>query len=143
NVIQIVAGTLILLFSLLPLLWMGFLAFRVPNRVFEPIWESPTGFTFDNVIDVINSGFLKSVLNSFLAAFGASLIALILGTPAAFSLAKWKIRKKNFYSWFVMLLRMAPPIGFAITLFLFFVEVGLVDSLIGLIMAYLIITLPL
>ncbi|QUW21265.1 carbohydrate ABC transporter permease [Sporosarcina sp. Marseille-Q4063] len=143
KVLKVIALVIILLFSISPLIWMLIVAFRVPDKIFEPIWMSPTGFTLDNIVGVLKSGFPKSILNSFTAALGASSIALIIGVPAAFSLAKWKIRGKNYYSWFVLLLRMAPPIGFAIPLFLFFVNFNMIDNIFGLIVAYLIITLPL
>lgn len=134
---------LCLLFAMLPIVWATILSFRPTTHLFEPIWESPTALTFANFLSLIDSEFPKALLNSFITAGSATILALLLGVPAAFSLAKGKAQRKFFASWAVLLLRMAPPVGFVIPLFLLYLNTGFIDTWIGLIVTYMVLTLPL
>lgn len=130
-------------FTLLPIIWALILAFRPTTHLFEPIWESPTQLTLDNFDTLIGSDFPKALFNSLITAGLSTIFALILGVPAGFALAKGKSKKKFIASWALLLLRMAPPVGFVIPLFLIYVNVGLLDTWFGLIAAYMVLTLPL
>jgi len=131
-----------LVFSLLPVVWAIILAFRPESRVFEPIWESPTALTLDNFSTLLDSGFPRALFNSLVTAGTSTILALVLGVPAAFSLAKGRSQRKFLASWLVLLLRMAPPVGFMIPLFLLYVNTGLIDTWVGLIAAYMVLLLP-
>lgn len=133
---------LLLAFSLMPILWTVILSFRPQTHLFEPIWSSPTALTFDNYGSIARSNFPAALLNSFITAGCSTVLALLLGVPAAFTLSKRRASNKFFASWLLLLLRMAPPVGFVIPLFLVYVKVGLIDSYAGLIFAYTSLTLP-
>lgn len=143
NILQGTILFLLVLFCVFPLVWMAFLAFRTPDAMFEPFWKSLSSFSTDTFVDTLQSGFLHSIGNSFIAAIVSMMLAMIIGTPAAFSLAKWNIRKKYMWKWVIQLLRMAPPVGFAIPLFLAYINIGMIDTLSGLILAYITFTVPL
>lgn len=137
-------GMVLLIFIiLLPILWMAFLSLRPEKRMFDVPWALPVEITFNNYKETFSIEFLRSISNSFIAGIGASVISVLLGSMAAFSLAKGKFRKKGFFMWLILLLRMAPPIGFSIPLFIFYIKARLIDTHIGLIGAYLTFTLPL
>lgn len=138
----VVMMLLFLLFALLPILWVILLAFRPATALFEPIWESPTAFTFDNFRAIARSDFPKALLNSFITAGCSTVLAMLVGVPGAFSLSKRRATNKFFASWLILLLRMAPPVGFVIPLFLVYINVGLIDTYGGLIFAYTSLTLP-
>lgn len=133
---------LLLGFALLPILWTLLLSFRPTTHLFEPIWDSPGALTFDNYRSIARSNFPSALLNSFITAGSSTLIALLLGVPGAFALSKRRASNKFFASWLLLLLRMAPPVGFVIPLFLIYVQAGLIDSYLGLIFAYTSLTLP-
>ncbi|TKA98294.1 carbohydrate ABC transporter permease [Cereibacter changlensis] len=133
---------LLLGFALLPILWTLLLSFRPTTHLFEPIWDSPRALTFDNYRSIARSNFPSALLNSFITAGSSTLIALLLGVPGAFALSKRRASNKFFASWLLLLLRMAPPVGFVIPLFLIYVQAGLIDSYLGLIFAYTSLTLP-
>ncbi|MDB6454168.1 carbohydrate ABC transporter permease [Falsirhodobacter sp. 20TX0035] len=132
----------LLAFSLLPILWTLILALRPATHLFEPIWSSPTALTLDNIASIARSDFPRALLNSFITAGASTLLALLLGVPGAFALSKRRFSGKFMASWLLLLLRMAPPVGFVIPLFLFYVQAGLIDTHIGLIFAYTSLTLP-
>ena len=130
-------------FALLPIIWSLILAFRPTTHLFRPIWESPTALTLENFDTLLGSDFPLALFNSFITAGTSTGLALILGIPAGFALAKGRSQKKFIASWALLLLRMAPPVGFVIPLFLIYLNVGLLDTWVGLIAAYMVLTLPL
>ncbi len=133
----------LLAFAAIPTIWVLILAFRAPIAIFEPIWESPTLLTLDNFLKITRSDFPGALLNSFITAGVSTILAMIVGVPAGFALAKSNLAGKFVASWVLLLLRMAPPVGFAIPLFLFYVNAGLIDTYTGLVFAYMTLTLPL
>ncbi|MEQ3626254.1 MAG: carbohydrate ABC transporter permease [Celeribacter sp.] len=133
----------LLAFAAVPTLWTLLLAFRSPDAVFEPIWESPFKLTFDNFYNITRSDFPKALMNSFITAGLSTIFAMLIGVPAGFALAKSRVSGKFVASWVLLLLRMAPPVGFVIPLFLFYVNAGLIDTYAGLVFAYMTLTLPL
>ena len=135
--------SVLLFFAALPTVWVLIMSFREQSVMFEPFWESPLAMTLDNYIGITRSDFPKALLNSFICAGSATLLAMIVGVPAGFALAKSRLSGKFYASWLLLLLRMAPPVGFVIPLFLLYVNAGLIDSYFGLIMAYMTLTLPL
>ena len=141
------AGTVVMLillfFAALPTVWVLILSFREQSAMFEPFWESPMAMTLDNFFTITRSDFPKALLNSFITAGASTVLAMIVGVPAGFALAKSRMTKKFVASWMLLMLRMAPPVGFVIPLFLIYANSGLIDTYIGLIFAYMTLTLPL
>ncbi|MEO9819535.1 MAG: carbohydrate ABC transporter permease [Paracoccaceae bacterium] len=130
-------------FTLLPIVWAIILSFRPASHLFEPIWNSPTVLTWDNFGTLARSDFPFALLNSLVTAGGATILAMLIGVPAGFALAKGRSHRKFIASWMLLLLRMAPPVGFVIPLFLLYLNIGLIDTWFGLIAAYMVLTLPL
>lgn len=130
-------------FAALPTLWVLVLSIRDQSAIFEPIWESPLAITLDNFFSISRSDFPRALMNSFITAGCSTALAMLVGVPAGFALAKSRVSGKFVASWILLLLRMAPPVGFVIPLFLLYVNAGLIDTYTGLIVAYMTLTLPL
>lgn len=133
----------LLIFAAIPTVWVLILSLRTPIAIFEPIWESPLELTLDNFFKITRSDFPSALLNSFITAGLSTALAMLVGVPAGFALAKARLSGKFIASWVLLLLRMAPPIGFVIPLFLLYVNAGLIDTYVGLVFAYMTLTLPL
>ncbi len=133
----------LLIFAAVPTVWVLILSLRTPIAIFEPIWESPLALTLDNFFKITRSDFPSALLNSFITAGLSTALAMLVGVPAGFALAKARLSGKFIASWMLLLLRMAPPIGFVIPLFLLYVNAGLIDTYTGLVFAYMTLTLPL
>lgn len=134
---------ILLAFAAIPTVWVLILSFRAPTAIFEPIWESPLALTLENFFAISRSNFPSALLNSFITAGLSTAFAMIVGVPAGFALAKSRVSGKFIASWILLLLRMAPPVGFVIPLFLLYVNAGLIDTYTGLVFAYMTLTLPL
>lgn len=133
----------LLTFAAIPTIWVLILSLRTPIAIFEPIWESPLALTLENFFKITRSDFPSALLNSFITAGLSTALAMLVGVPAGFALAKARLSGKFIASWVLLLLRMAPPIGFVIPLFLLYVNAGLIDTYAGLVFAYMTLTLPL
>lgn len=135
--------SVLLFFAALPTAWVLILSLRAPIAIFEPIWESPFALTLDNFRAITRSDFPRALFNSTLTAGISTALAMILGVPAGFALAKARLSSKFIASWALLMLRMAPPVGFVIPLFLIYANAGLIDTYAGLVFAYMTLTLPL
>jgi multiple sugar transport system permease protein len=78
-----------------------------------------------------------------LSASFSTLLALLLGIPAAYALSRWAERGKHALSFAILVTRMAPPIAFTIPFFLFYRWIGLLDTVTGLVLIYTSFNLPL
>src|SRR5689334_15677271 len=103
---------LAMLFVLFPIVWLVQMSFR-PNEdilgyrlLFVP--------TFRHYAALFESQFLRSFLNSVLSSGTSTLIALIVGTPAAYVLARWQFRARRHVAMWILATRMAPQIAFTI-----------------------------
>ncbi|MCY4196242.1 MAG: carbohydrate ABC transporter permease [Rhodobacteraceae bacterium] len=106
-----------------------------PAWIFEP--------TFNNYSEALfKDGVLRTLFNSLIIAICTTCLALILGIPAAFALARFEFRgKKDLWFWFITN-RMVSPIVLALPFFLIAKNLGLLDRHITLILIYLTFNLP-
>ena len=133
-----------ILWILFPLYWLittsikpRLLAFQMP-----PVWIFKP--TLENYIHVLQQGnFLDYFINSILLATGISIVTIFFATPAAYGLSRFQFKGKEILSTWILVVRMAPPIAFALAFYLWFKYLGLLNTFIGLIIAYQIVTLPL
>ena len=130
----------ILVFFLAPFLWMLLNSFKTPievirlppRLVFEP--------TIDNYANVFASqSFGRYLVNSIIVGSGSVLIGLLLGLPAAYSIAKWDQRG---FSTAILLARIVPGITFLVPLFILFRQLHLVDTYASLILTHALVGLP-
>ena len=135
-------GTIIvlLLFFLMPLLWMLLNSFKTPIEIVKippSLSFEPTLRNYENVFGQQN--FLKYMWNSLVVAGGSVLVGLVIGLPAAFSIARYKQHK---LAVFILLSRIVPGITFLLPLFIMFRRFGMIDSYAGLILSHLLVGLP-
>jgi ABC-type glycerol-3-phosphate transport system permease component len=110
----------------------------------HPLALWPSAPTFEHLTAVWESGMAQSVLNSVWVALGATLLALALAFPAAYALARlaFPARLDLLFLMLVLALKLMPPITVAVPLFSLAKWLHLLDSLIGLILAYQLYALP-
>lgn len=96
--------------------------------------------TLDNYVAVLQqTDFLQFALNSMLVGLGSVAIALILGLPAAYAIARYRAPKLALV---ILSSRITPGITFLIPLFIIFSGLDWIDTYQALIIAHLLITLP-
>jgi multiple sugar transport system permease protein len=111
--------------------------FGIPWVNFDP--------TLDNWIDQLATAESKRALtNSTVIAVGASLLALLLGTPAAYALARFRFQRipnRDITVWFLSQ-RVLPPVATVIPFYLVMRAIGLLDTHIALVLINATFVLP-
>jgi multiple sugar transport system permease protein len=105
---------------------------------------NPLNMTLENYRLVLDSsrGLFSGLVNSFIVAIFTSAIALILGSMAAYALARLNMPGSNKILMAILATQMFPGIVIAIPLFLVMSRLKLVDTYFGLIVVYLSFILP-
>lgn len=122
---------------LFPVLWVGSFMFRPDAAMFARPTEwlfEPTMVHFQYVIE---NGFIGYLGTSFALASISTLLVVLLGTPAAYAFARFNLRFRDDLFLFVLATRMAPPICMVIPFYMIFSKIGLIDTYVGLTLAYL------
>jgi len=134
-----IAVTLVFLF---PVYWLFMISFKTPDEIFHvpPLWV-PGKIQFGNYWVLFRDGDVIAIWNSLVAATLSSVIAMILGTFCAYSLARFGTGGKNLAMWIISQ-RMIPPIAVVFPIFLVYVYFGMVDTFAGLILLYTAFNLP-
>ena len=88
------------------------------------------------------SNLLPAIANSFIVATAVVILNLLVGTPAAYALAKIRFRGRQASIYAILATRVIPDIALVVPFFLFIRNLGLLDSLWSLIITYLAVTVP-
>ena len=83
------------------------------------------------------------IKNSIIVTGLSTLIALLIGVPAAYAFSRLRFRGREQWSTTILSFRFMPPVAVAIPIFLMMREIGLEDSFTGLILPYVAFSLPL
>ena len=86
--------------------------------------------------------FGKYMLNSSIVSIGTVMITLLLGIPAAYAVARLNFFGKHFLSTSILIIYMFPAIVLVIPLYTVFSQLGLRNSVFGLLIIYTATTLP-
>ena len=131
---------LVAAFLLTPFLWMVLNAFKTPLQVIKlppDLIFQPTLRNFENVFGTQN--FMRYIMNSMIIGAGCTLVGLLIGLPAAYSIARFR---QNRLAIGILMARMVPGITFLVPLFIVFRQLGLVDTYTSLILAHMLVGLP-
>lgn len=122
-------------------LWMLSLALKteIENIAYPPIFIPRTP-TLDNFVEVFRaSPFARYTLNSIIVTGCATILALVVGVPAGYGIAKAKATKLAVT---VLISRITPGLSYLIPLFIMFQWLGLTGTLVPLVITHLVITVP-
>ncbi len=120
--------------------WMIMAAFKtqIQNTAIPPLFLfEPTLENFDTVFR--RNPMLQFLLNSIIVGTAATLLALILGLPAAYSIARFKQQR---LATAILIARIMPGVSYLVPWFILFSNLKMIGSYAALILAHLLITLP-
>ncbi|MGW0905574.1 carbohydrate ABC transporter permease [Streptomyces sp. NPDC002853] len=141
---QYVALAAYLVFLAFPFLWLISTAFKPARELgsLNPTWipENPTLENFRQAFD--EQPLLQAAGNSLIAALSASLIAVVIATPMAYVMARHRNRVSKAATGWVVISQAFPFVLIIIPLFLILKNLHLINSLVGLIMVYVVWSLP-
>ena len=122
-------------------LWMLSLSLKneLDNTAYPPVFI-PDPPVLDNFAAVFErNDFLRYALNSVIVSFSATGLAILLGVPAGYGIAKMRATKAAVV---ILLARITPGLSYLIPLFLLFQWLELTGTLVPIVITHLVITVP-
>ncbi|WP_368344130.1 carbohydrate ABC transporter permease [Pelagovum sp. HNIBRBA483] len=127
-----------------PILWIFVLslkteadAIKTPLTVLSSIW------TLENYgIVQERSDYMRFLTNSIILAGGSTLLGILVAVPAAWSMAFVPSRRTKDILLWMLSTKMLPAVGVLYPIYLLFIQLGLLDSRLGLTIVLMLINLP-
>lgn len=144
KIIVFVVIAIALIWTMVPLAWIILSSFKFEADQFSipPKWV-PEKLTFKNYITFFeNSEFVKSFINSILTTLFSTIIALLLGIPAAYALARFDWKHANTIAFVVLLARMTPPIVMVLPFFMIARYLNISDTYLPIVIALSFLSVP-
>ena len=142
--------TLLLIFTVLPMLWMILTSIKSQFAVMQypPQWwpAEPTLQNYVKLLDVSNRvgrEFLLYFWNSLYVSTATTILGVAVAVPAAYAFSRFRFPGRTFLFFAVLLRNMFPAVVFLMPLFLLMRWMGLVGTHAALILTYLTFGLPL
>ncbi len=137
------ADLLILLYALVPVLWIASLSLKTPRTVGDGSFL-PREWTLANYHAIFqNDDFLRGLANSIGIGLISTLVAVAIGTTAAYAVARLDFPGRSAVLGVSLLIAMFPQISLVTPLFQIERALGLFDTWPGLILPYITFALPL
>ena len=131
-------------FFLFPIFWIVATAFKQPGDYFQfpPVWfpKDPTLVHFKTV-QTMGAGGYTALKNSLIINTASTLLSMVLGSMAAYAMARFKTGGRHFSFWIISQ-RMLPPIAIIFPLFLLMRTLHWIDTYRSMILVYTAYNLP-
>lgn len=132
---------LLLAFSLFPFLWAVLASLRPEEELFDAASFRLTAEHYAALF--AERDFLVPIRNSLVVAGTTTLFCVIVGSLAAYALARLEMKGKSAILGLILSVSMFPQIAIVSPLFLLLRSLGLIDTYPGLILPYLTFAMPL
>ena len=140
-------GVAVLLFiALFPIYWLLAMGIRETDEMRGAIPLFPQSFTTEHFKQLFTSkGFGTAIVNSLQTTFGSLVISLVVGVACAYILARHRFRygMKRPLTYWVLLVRVLPPVAFTIPLYIMFNRIGILNTKLPVMLACVLINVPL
>jgi multiple sugar transport system permease protein len=136
-----VALVLVVLALVAPLLWMVAASFKTNVDIYDTgkaFAFSPTLDNYSNVLQQAN--YVQFIGNSLWVAFAATVLSLILGVPAAYSMSRFNMKKSALV---VLMARVIPGVSLLVPWYYVFSNLQMVGGFTVLILSHMFVSLPL
>ncbi|OXM68115.1 MULTISPECIES: carbohydrate ABC transporter permease [Amycolatopsis] len=133
----------VVVYALVPVLWILSLSLKTKDTIDDGKFI-PRSWTLENYADIFQTlDFVRALINSIGISIIATLIAVILGTMAAYAIARLDFPGKQLLVGVSLLIAMFPQVSLVSPLFNIERTLGLFDTWPGLILPYITFALPL
>ena len=140
-----VARGLLVVACLFPLYWILNVALSSPEALYKkPLDYFPNPAVSENFGAVFEvNQFPRNIANSLIVASLTTLLTLALGAPAAYALARLKVRRRNLIMALFLGIAIFPAIGMIGPLYIGMARLGLINRYPALVLPYTLLSLPL
>jgi multiple sugar transport system permease protein len=138
-----VGNAIVIIVAIIPVLWIASLSFKDPSTITDGTFL-PRKWTLQNYRGIFDTAlFTRALLNSVGIALIATALAVVIGSMAAYAVARLRFPGKTLLVGAALLIAVFPPISLVSPLFNLWRQLGLFDTWPGLIIPYLTFSLPL
>jgi arabinogalactan oligomer/maltooligosaccharide transport system permease protein len=127
--------------TLLPLVWILDIALSPGNALGGSLGGPMTGEHFSKIMG--SDSFWTWMRNSLIVSLGTTLLGLVVAIPAGYAFSRYKFTGRDVSMFAFLLVQMFPGIIILVPYFLVMKTLGLLNSHLGLILAYCVTALPL
>jgi multiple sugar transport system permease protein len=133
-----------LIFLGFPFLWMFSISLKSPYELLQLNPSLiPDGFYWQNYIDIIEKrGLINSAKNSFIIALLTAALTTVFTVPAAYAIARLRKVFSGIATGWILVSQVFPVSLIIIPLFMAVRRIGLLDTIWGLVLVYLVASLP-
>ncbi len=131
--------------TLFPIYWMLSLSVRVDQELISSLSLIPKSFTLEHFASLFEkNNFSVAVANSLQVTVISLIFSLMFGLACAYILARARFRYKlkGAMLFWVLLVRIIPPIAFALPLYIMMNNFGILNTKIPLILSHILINIP-
>lgn len=141
----------LVLVTTLPFYYMVLLSFRpIESLLLDPgaLFMSLDQITFDTYAKVLKpteeggNGFVQLLWNSLLVSLATVIVGLVVSISGAYAVSRLAFKGRKQISAFFYAIYLSPPLVMAIPLFVIFSRLGIRQSLLGLMLVYIALTIP-
>lgn len=127
-----------------PIFWILVLSFKTEgDAIRTPIEVLTSAWTLESYSIVQGrSDYLKHFTNSVIIALGSTVLGIIIGVPAAWSMAFVPSKRTRGILMWMLSTKMLPAVGVLYPIYLIFIELGILDSRTGLVVILMLMNLP-
>src|SRR5690554_971520 len=130
---------LVVIWSIFPIYYIIMSSLNVPRDIFSwPPSMLPKSFTLQNYIDVFHNWplFPRTLLNSLMITGATTIITVLISILSGFACSRFNNKLIKGSAFFIIAIRMFPPIIISIPLYPIFNQIGLSDSIMIVILLY-------
>ena len=145
RILKIVLIAFLLVWTLFPIYWMLSLSIRSGSELTGALSLFPHSFSLEHFQDLFeNKNFGTSIKNSLIVTLVSLSLSLVFGLACAYILARarFKFKLKGPMLFWALLLRVLPPIAFALPLYIMMNDIGILATKIPLILSHMLINIP-
>ena len=141
KIFRVVALVFIVIGLLAPLLWMVSASFKTNVDIYDSskaVVFTPTGENYSKVLAQAN--YVQFIVNGLWVAFASTVLSLLLGVPAAYSMARFSMKRSALV---VLMARVIPGVSLLVPWYYVFSNLRMVGGYGVLILSHMFVALPL
>jgi multiple sugar transport system permease protein len=143
KVVTALVLVVIVVYAVFPIAWTLLNSFKDLRDIITPVPKlifRPTLQNYQLVVRI--SDISAALLRSLIVSSSSVVLGFILGAPFAFVIARYKFIGRDQLKFWIITLRMMPPVAAVFAFVYLWIRLGLMDTYFALIVTYLLITIP-
>ncbi len=146
SVVKAIVCAVLLFISLFPIYWLVAMAIRPTSEMTGHIPIIPHTLTIEHFKALfVSRGFGQAIVNSLQTTLSSLVLSLLVGVCAAYAIARQRFhfRIKRPMTYWILLVRVLPPVAFTIPLYTMFGKIGILNTKLPVTLACVLINVPL